>query len=31
MLRASDEAFHMRYEFMEELMKKILEEPDVSE
>lgn len=31
MLRASDEAFHLRYEFMEELMKKILEEPDVSE
>jgi len=31
MLRASDEAFHLRYEFMEELMKNILDDPDVSE
>lgn len=31
MLRASDEAFHMRYEFMEELMKNTLDDPDVSE
>lgn len=30
MLRASDEAFHLRYEFMEELMKNILDDPDAS-
>ena len=31
MLRASDETFHLNYEFMEQLMKNILEEPRIGE
>jgi len=31
MLRASDETFHLNYEFMEQLMKNILEEPHIGE
>ena len=31
MLRASDETFHLNYEFMEQLMKNILEEPHIDE